>query len=48
MKKEYKIIGEYRKDDLEKSITFFINNGWELVGGICVSSAGYFYQAIVK
>lgn len=35
--KEYQVIRRETFDALEEAVNAFINQGWELVGGVCVS-----------
>lgn len=47
-KKEYKVLGGYMTNDIEKVVMEHLNDGWELQGGICYSSSGYYWQAVYR
>lgn len=48
MKNEYKVLGGYLTIDIEKIVTKYLNDGWELVGGVCFGHNGYYYQSVKR
>lgn len=49
---DYLIINSSNEEKMEKNVQEFIGDGWQPIGGVCVTIDEYgyehFYQAIVK
>lgn len=50
---EYKVIERTSQDEFETEVCYAINDGWSLVGGVCViaDSEGYiiyYCQAVIR
>lgn len=41
---DYQIIRREKADELAEAVGSYINQGWELVGGVCVASTTRHYQ----
>ena len=51
MSREYKIIENNSRTETEAEITKLLNNGWELVGGVCSDTSmgsTYYIQALIR
>lgn len=48
MKRYYTLIIENEKYKFEEKVKEYLDDGWELVGGVTIDKSGYFVQAVYK
>lgn len=48
MKIHYKLIIENEEYKFEEKVKEYLNDGWELVGGVAIDKSGFFVQAVYK
>ena len=45
---QYQILEGYSVEDLSKTVTKFLREGWNLYGSIVIDEGGLIYQAMTK